>query len=272
MAQSYLRLLVVTGTAGGVLVALVGPWAVEHAFNLPADLADEATNSCPLLAIALPFVVLTTGLRGILEAYQRFRALTAIRVPLNAATFLGPVALLPFTENLAALIGTLVVARIAATVAHLEVCRRTVPGLLRRASRPRVPARRIWNFAKWMAVTNLIAPLLVQMDRFAIGIALSASAVALYAAPSDVVTRIVVIPLALVGVLFPALATSHALRPPASPRGSSTAGHGLLALLLIPPMLVFFVYAPGDPRGMARFPALPSPGPPSCAGFRSVSS
>ena len=61
-------------------------------------------------------------------------------------------------------------------------------------------------------MTNLIAPLLVQFDRFGIGLALSASAGAYYAVPSDVLTRVAVIPLSIIGVLFPAMATGYALQ------------------------------------------------------------
>lgn len=243
LAKSYLRLLILTGLGGGALVAIVGPWAVKHAFELSPALRKEAVNSCLILAITLPLVVVTTGLRGILEAYQRFGWLTAIRVPLNAGTFLGPVALLPFTQSLVPLIGTLLAARLAATLAHLEACRRTVPGLLRRSSEPRIPTRHIWSFARWMAITNLVAPLMVQLDRFAIGVVLSASAVAFYSAPSDVITRIVVVPLALVGVLFPALATTHAADPASTARLFER-GSRVMALVLIPVMLVLFLYAP----------------------------
>jgi O-antigen/teichoic acid export membrane protein len=242
LSRSYLRLLAYTGLAGVAIVLAAGLWGASHALNVSGELRDEVAGSVPLLALALPFVVVTTGLRGLLEAYQAFGRLTAIRVPLNAATFFGPVALLPFTHSLVALVAALFVARVVGAVAHLAACRRTVPDLLIRGG-ARLPARRIWRFARWMAITNLIAPLLVQMDRFAIGIALSASAVAFYAAPSDVITRIVIVPLAVVGVLFPALATTHAFDPAATARLFAR-GCRLLTVVLIPAMLVLFVYAP----------------------------
>lgn len=242
LVKSYLRLLVFAGLIGAVAVAFVGLWSVSQALNLSSGLREEAAYSVPLLAFALPFVVLTTGFRGVLEAYQEFGWLTAIRIPLNAATFFGPVVVLPLTHSLPALVASLVVARVLGAGAHLVICRRKVPGLLNRAG-ARVPMRRIWRFARWMAITNLIAPLLVQLDRFAIGIALSASAVAFYAAPSDVITRIVIIPLAFVGVLFPALATTYAFDPPATARLYARSTR-LLTVILIPAMLLVFAYAP----------------------------
>lgn len=242
LVRSYLRLLAIAGAVGGVLAWITCTFGAKHALNVDPWLREEVLDSVPLLAIALPFVVLTTGLRGALEAYQSFGILTAIRVALNAATFLAPLLLLPFTHSLVALVATLLVARVLATAAHLRAARRVLPESLKLGGRT-VPARRIWRFARWMAITNVVGPLMVQMDRFAIGFALSASAVAYYAAPSDLIVRIAVVPLAIVSVLFPALATSYAMEPAAAERLSSR-GSRLLAVILIPVMLVLFVYAP----------------------------
>lgn len=244
VARAYLRLLSITGLVGGLIVVVLAPMVAQTWLRLPDDLAGEAAWSFAVVGLSLPAVILTTGLRGILEAYQRFGALTAMRVPMNVATFLGPLAMLPFTHELVALVATLLVSRIAGTLAHADVCRRTVPGLFARGgAASRRPLRSVWRFARWMAISNVLAPVLVQFDRFAIGIALGASAVAFYAAPSDVITRIAIVPLSVIGVLFPAMATSHALNPPIAARLFDR-GSRLLALLLVPPALVLFVYAP----------------------------
>ena len=59
-----------------------------------------------------------------------------------------------------------------------------------------------------MTVTNIVGPLMVYMDRFFIGAMVSMSAVAYYATPYEVVTKLLIIPGALMGVLFPAFATA----------------------------------------------------------------
>jgi O-antigen/teichoic acid export membrane protein len=243
VARAYLRLLAITGVVGGAVATVLAPAVALGLLNMSDELADEAAWSFALIGLSLPAVIVSTGLRGVLEAYQRFRALTAIRVPMNAATFLGPLAMLPISHHLAALTSTLIVSRIAGAIAYAEVCRRTVPGLFARRNRlyP-LRIRQIWRFARWMAITNVLAPVLIQIDRFAIGIALSASAVAFYAAPSDVITRFAVIPLSVVGVLYPAMATSHALDPSSGSRLFDRGCRGLL-LLLVPPALVVFAYA-----------------------------
>ena len=57
-----------------------------------------------------------------------------------------------------------------------------------------------------MAVFNVVGPLMVYADRFLIGGLLSAVAVAYYATPYEIVTRLWIVSGALTGVLFPIVA------------------------------------------------------------------
>ena len=59
-----------------------------------------------------------------------------------------------------------------------------------------------------MTVSNVVGPLMVTLDRFLIGSLLSVSAVAYYATPYEVITKLWLIPGALLGVMFPAFSTS----------------------------------------------------------------
>ena len=59
-----------------------------------------------------------------------------------------------------------------------------------------------------MTVTNVVGPVMVTMDRFLIGAMLSITAVAYYTTPYEMVTKLWLIPAAMVGVMFPAFSTS----------------------------------------------------------------
>ncbi len=59
--------------------------ALAHrVLKVPAELQRESVQAFLLLAGCLPFMITTTGLRGILEAQQRFGIVNAIRIPTNA--------------------------------------------------------------------------------------------------------------------------------------------------------------------------------------------
>ena len=92
--------------------------------------------------------------------------------------------------------------------AHLLLCLRVVPELYRNFKLQREMIRSLVSFGSWMTVSNIISPLMVYFDRFLVGAILSMEAVAYYATPYEVLTRLRIIPSALVGVLFPAFSTT----------------------------------------------------------------
>jgi O-antigen/teichoic acid export membrane protein len=107
-------------------------------------------------------------------------------------------------------VGLLVVARVIAWGAYLLLCLRVTPGLRERVSWHRSAVRPLLRFGSWMTVSNIVGPLMVTLDRFIIGALLSVAAVAYYAMPFEVATKFLLVPGAVVGVMFPAFSTSFA--------------------------------------------------------------
>jgi len=62
-------------------------------------------------------------------------------------------------------------------------------------------------------VSNIVSPVMVYVDRFLIGSILSLAAVAYYATPYEVATKLLIVPGALVGVMFPAFSAAMAADP-----------------------------------------------------------
>ena len=198
------------GLFGTVVALLISPWMVHRALQIPADLQSEALNGLYLLAISMPLVTLTSGLRGILEAQQRFRILTLIRIPISILSFAGPLIILPFSHSMVAIIGVLIAVRIAGCIAHFLACFYTMPALRWNFSLQRNVIGPIIQFGGWMTVTNVIGPVMTYLDRFFVGGLLSVSAISYYTIPFDAVIRLNIIPNGITGVLFPAFAVSLA--------------------------------------------------------------
>src|SRR5712692_12030509 len=68
LAWTSLLLMFLVGILGGLFTLLISPWLVHHALKVPAMLQREALRSFYLLAVSIPVVTVTAGLRGILEA------------------------------------------------------------------------------------------------------------------------------------------------------------------------------------------------------------
>lgn len=174
--------------AGGLLFLYAHSIAHLIGSSDPA-LASEAAGAVEVLALAIPFVLLTTAATGILQAHHSFRAIAYVRVPLGALMFLGPIAIMPWTQSLQGLTVTILLARILAFVALTFFALRLTPGLFSASFRWR-HARRLFSFGGWLTVSNFVGPVLVYFDRFFVSAFLGPGQLAYYTIPSDILGRV----------------------------------------------------------------------------------
>jgi O-antigen/teichoic acid export membrane protein len=210
LVWTSLLLMLLLGMLGAAAVGLLSPWLVHRALNVPRALQHETLQSFYLLGLSIPVIISTAGLRGLLEAHQRFGLINALRIPMGVFTFAGPLLILPFSKSLVSVVATLVAARIVGWAAHLVLCLRVVPELGRAIACHRPALGPLLRFGGWMTVSNVVSPLMVTLDRFLIGAMVSLAAVAYYVTPFEVVTKCLLLPGALVGVMFPAFSASFA--------------------------------------------------------------
>lgn len=203
IAWTTAAIQVVIGLAEGVALALATPFLVARVLNIPPELIGEARTCLFLLAAALPVIGVGKAFRGLLDAAQRFDLVTAVRLPTTIGNYALPMLGLALGWELPALFALLLAGRIAAGVAFFLLAARLYPTL----SRPRFARdewRRIFGFGGWVTVSTVVSPMLGYLDRLLLGALVTMTAVAHYAAPYEVVVRLVVIPASLVATLFPA--------------------------------------------------------------------
>jgi O-antigen/teichoic acid export membrane protein len=243
LVWTSLFLMAGLGLVGSILTFFLAPVLVQRMLKVPVSLSHEALDSFYWLGLAVPVVVVTAGLRGVLEALQQFRLATAIRVPMGIFSYLGPAALIPFTHSLIPIIAVLVAGRVVACAAHFWACFRVMPGLGTDFGFHRPSVRPLFIFGSWMTVSNVLGPLMVTFDRFLIGSVISIAAVAYYSIPYEVVTKQWLISTALMGVLFPAFsATSHMDRSRLA--FLYEGGVKYIFIVLLPLTLVLVIFAP----------------------------
>ncbi|MBD3168997.1 MAG: oligosaccharide flippase family protein [candidate division Zixibacteria bacterium] len=201
---SSMFMLAGLGVFGFVTAFLVTPWLVQHVFNIPSALAEETTGAFYLLAFSIPWVICTAGAQGVLEAQQKFGLLNAVKIPASIFTFVGPLLIVPYSVNLFYVTAVLIVGRILAFILYIAFAH----GSISRYKYPRKPsmdlARSLLSFGGWLTVSNIVGPIMVYMDRFIVGALLTMSAVTFYVTPFELVSKVLIVPFALLGVLFPA--------------------------------------------------------------------
>jgi O-antigen/teichoic acid export membrane protein len=243
LVWTSLTLMLLLGCMGGIFMALFAPSLVLRVLKIPIYLRDETLHTFLLLAFGTPFVITTTGFRGILEAQQRFGIVNAIRIPMGVFTFAGPLLVIPFSNHLVPIVALLVAGRVVLCLVYGLACLRTMPALLSGFHLQLAVVRPVIGFGSWVTVSNVVSPIMQSMDRFLIGALLSVSAVAYYSAPFDMILRLSILPAAVAGVLFPAFAMSYVQD---RSRLASLLGRGLkfIFLVVFPVVLVIVTFAP----------------------------
>jgi O-antigen/teichoic acid export membrane protein len=206
------------GVATAFVVTLPAGWLVGDVLRVPPELQGETREALRLLGISVPFVVSTAALRGLLEAKQCFGLVNAIRIPMGIFSFVGPVLVLPFSHSLVAVVAVLAVGRLVGWAVHLGICLRLYPGLWGGLDVKTPALRPLVRLGGWMTISNVVAPVMTYLDRFLIGALIGLAAVAYYAAPYEMVTRLLLVPLAIAQVLFPAFSGSFGANRPHAAR------------------------------------------------------
>lgn len=224
------------GVAGALLLAAFAHLWVDHALRIPPQERGEILGAVYVLCLAVPFVILNAALWGVISAFQRFRSANLANMPIMAFYYVGPLLVLRFVDDLVAVMAVLVLCRLVMTLAYWRICRDAMPAL--------AAARVDWRHARalarlggWMTVSNLAWPLLMYVDRFLVASLLSAAAAGYYATPSDLLGRLSLVPIAVMGTAFPAMAATHRTNPQAAATLVRRAMLAIVAMLVGPSMV-----------------------------------
>jgi O-antigen/teichoic acid export membrane protein len=245
LVWTSLGLQIAMGCFAGLLLARLAP-VLTGVFHIPSGLANEARRVFVLLALSLPLVLATNGLRAVLEAAQRFDLVNLLRVPASLSVYLLPAAGVWMRLSLAQIVTLLLVARLGVTIAHAVCCTRLWPELRRRPAWSRDALGLLLRYGGWVTLSNFANPILLYVDRFFIGSLLSISLLGLYTVPFEAVTKLWVIPASLAASLFPAFSGLAVVEERDRDRLTLLYARSFkyLLLLLGPVVLVLTLFAP----------------------------
>lgn len=205
--------MAVLGLLAGAVVALLSPWLVRSVLNVPADLERETLHTFWVLAAGLPLAISGAALRAHLEAWQRFDLVNAVVIPASVLTYFGPVLVLQVTDSLAPVVGAVVFSRVVSWIVNMILVLRITPAVGQTIALRRSALRHLVGFGTWVTIWNVINAFLIAADRFLVGALVSITAVAYFATPYEVMTKLLVVSVALAGVFFPAFALNLGSSP-----------------------------------------------------------
>lgn len=229
-----------------LIVAIISiiliPSFLNEFLNISNELKVETFKTFFIVSLSIPLVATTAGLRGVLEAYQRFFAVNVLRVVIGIFTFLGPLLVLLFTDSLFWIVVFLIVIRIMIWASYFILCLNVNSQIKKKFGFNFNSVRPALKFSFWISLSNIIGPIILYSDRFLIGSLVSAVAITYYATPYEMVTKLLLIPSALVGVLFPVFSASFIFNPEISKK-FFLRGIKFIFLIVYPAILLILTFA-----------------------------
>ena len=206
---SAILITLFAGIGVGGLVLFISPYICRNLFNIPPDLLESSITSFNLLGVIVPFILVSQVLRGALEAFQQFKKTAFLAASVSAGTYLSIAAVAYFYQNFILLIVALCAFKVvnALTLYYLLQKEISSSSIKIRYSVKQIPE--LLKFGQWVTVSNIISPLMGNLDRFIIGSVITMSAVAYYTTAFDMVSKVNIIPTSLASVMFPAFSAVY---------------------------------------------------------------
>ncbi|PLZ04267.1 flippase [Burkholderia sp. WAC0059] len=198
-----------TGAVGGLLIWLGGAYYTAYFTHVSPELRLEVYRALPWLALAIPIANVSWVFAGAINGAERFAAYNTNQtigtflfqlLPLGAAWAIAP--------NLQTVLAAAVLARFIAAVLLARSALRVldIEGL--RA--PRLDTTKaLFGYGGWVLITSITGMVADSLDRMMLGAGLGARFVTYYTVPQNLVTRLNMVPNALVRTLFPRLSASR---------------------------------------------------------------
>lgn len=224
--------MALVGLVTGGIVALAAGLVANRFVLGSAAATAEVRDSIVAAAAIVPIALVSAGFRGVLEAHQRFRAVNLVRMTVGVLNYLSPLCVLPFTQSLVPVIAAIAAGRLLGMLAYGWLCLRLIPDLPFPRRYGREPLRGLFTMGAWMMLNNLIGPAMLYADRFILMSLVPVGVVAFYTTPFEILSRLLLIPAALSGALFPLAASLFRRNPGALGRILETGGQATLVVFL----------------------------------------
>lgn len=232
------------GGIAALALAAFAPRLAHGIFSLEPAVRDEAAAMFYAVAANLAVVVIIGALRGVLEGAHRFDISNAIKVPTATAATLIPAVGAVMGASLALIFWGVFAVRVIGALATIVGIPRAVPGFAWEWPREWRQLRELLSFSAWLTVSAVINPILAGFDRIVLATVAGAAAVGLYTGPYEGATRLLLIPVSAMAVLFPTLSARASSGENAGTTRMVESALRQLTLVMAVPIMTLFVFAP----------------------------
>ena len=244
IVATSLSMQLAAGAFAAVAIWALSSVLVTRVFDVPVSVQDEASAMFRVVAANVAVMLVMSGLRGVLEGAQRFDLSTAFKIPAASAAILIPAIGAVAGLDLPSILWLVFAARAIVLFLLVAAVPRAITGFRWEVPREWRRLRSLFGYSGWLAVSAVANSLLVNFDRFALASLAGVAAVGFYVGPYEGATRLLLVPVSMFAVLFPALTMSEARSERAATIRLLESALRQLAVLLIPAIVLLVVFAP----------------------------
>lgn len=192
-----------------ILITIVSFSLRSFIINTSSHYLDEyeISMSYYVTCLSVPFIIMTSGLRAILEGLEQFNIVNYLRVPMMAYNYLLPaIVIMLGSQNMLTIATLLLAGRIVFLLLHYSFVSKNVNINFSHFRLNKIKyTLKVLSRIKWLTVIATLSPLIGSFDRWIVNSLTSAKEIGFYATPYEIVSRLGIIPSALVAVMIPAI-------------------------------------------------------------------
>jgi len=228
-----------------LFLSVGGLFLKSYILNIDFTVIDfkEASWAYYITIATIPFILLTSIFRGMLESQMLFKVTNLIKIPMMSFFYIIPyfVCVL-FSSSLVAITFALAIGRLFFMLVHVHYVKKIFPSMLKNWKINRKELYSNLGEIRWLGTISTLAPVLGFMDRFFVNTLISTTMIGFYATPYEIVSRMSLLSASLASVLIPVLVRSFAISEIEAIRNVNLYIQKIFFLLL-PPTLLFAVFS-----------------------------
>ncbi len=179
--------------------------SIVSLLNISDAIFVDANKSLELMSLAFFPLLTFSVMQGYYEGLEKFKTASIIKIQTSILLSVLPVLCVWYHPSLQSAVFGLLLARIYAFFISGYIIykeNKTVSV----AYFDRDKFYELFEYGKWLVITNIVSPILTTVDRFVLSSIGGANKVAFYTGPSEIVSRVLIIPGIVTRTLFPKLA------------------------------------------------------------------
>lgn len=205
--------------------------------NVTADLREGVNSSLKMISFSIIPLLVTNCCYSSLEGNGKFFRLSFFKFSQGLVLATFPIIFLLFDHGIFGAVLGLFVARIVMCLA--TICFIYFPaGYAKCFEYSAVTIKELLSFGSWVAVSNILSPLMTYVDRLVLSNVSGTASVGFYTAPMEAVSRSLIIPSAICKVLFARLSAKSY-----NARHDRIISYFSIVLMCLPISAIFFFFA-----------------------------